>query len=452
MCWLLTSATVVLIVAACGDGDPDASSTPTVSPSAVLTASPSPTAAPTASPRPIPGAIELTRGPDAPCPDDMAFIIDTGCWGCDGGIQSLVRVYRDASGVIRSETILDSTDYDAISPTSGLPINGFAIERDASTIAVSLCLEGSCGPGGIIHWEADSVATILRSTDGGVTWEEIGRGGPALQVIGLVAGGGVLTVNYLERLGGIEFRILPGNELVEPPAGAANHSYAHPATLDGQIFWRTEDGEGVLYSDGSVLVSPDDEFRPLGTAIGELTPGAGRLLIDGLPSDSSSQMYALAVYDVSDRIAVRQQLYSSPGYARPGWWSPGDGLALIAIELPHETRPSSAPIPALLDMASGEYRIIADPFSSSDPPYGWPNGRSLVDAVQIGPFARVVDTGSCLNLRAEPSLGAQALDCMADGVLLRDLGEVSEADGVTWVRVSTPAGVEGWASAKYLER
>ncbi len=377
----------------------------------------------------------------------MAFIIDTGCWGCDGGIQNLVRIYRDASGVIRSETILDPIDYGAVSL-----INGFAIERDASTIAVSLCLEGTCGAGGIISWEANSVTAIVRSTDGGMTWQEIGRGGPALQVIGLVAGGGVLTVNYRERLGGIEFRILPGSELIEPPAGASNQPYTHPSTLDGQTFWRTEDGEGVLYSDGSVLVSPDDEFRPLGTAIGELTPGAGRLLIDGLPSGSSFRGYALAVYDVSDRIAARQQLYASPGYARPGWWSPGDDQAVIAIELPHETRPSSAPIPALLDMASGEYRVIVDPFSSSDPPYSWPNGRSFVDAVQIGPFARVVDTGLCLNVRVEPSLAAQALDCMADGVLLRDLGEVSEADGVTWVRVSTPAGVEGWASAKYLER
>ncbi|MCH8051413.1 MAG: hypothetical protein IIC86_05280, partial [Chloroflexi bacterium] len=258
----------------------------------------------------------------------MAFIIDTGCWGCDAGSQSLVRVYRDASGVIRSETILDPTDFDAISPTSGPLINGFAIARDASMMAVSLCIEGTCGPGGIIEWEADSLATVMLSTDGGITWEEIGRGGPALQVIGLVAGGGVLTVNYLERLGGIEFRILPGNELIEPPAGASNQPYAHPSTLDGQIFWRTKDGEGVLYSDGSVLVSADDEFRPLGTGIGELTPGAGRLLIDGLPSGSSSQAYALAAYDVSDRIAARQQIYTSPGYARPGWWSPGDGQAV----------------------------------------------------------------------------------------------------------------------------
>ena len=130
----------------------------------------------------------------------------------------------------------------------------------------------------------------------------------------------------------------------------------------------------------------------------------------------------------------------------------GDDQAIIAIELPQETPRFSAPIPALLDMESGEYRVIVDPFSSSESPYNWPYGRSLVDAVQTGPFARVVDTGLCLNVRAEPSLAARALDCMADGVLLRDLGEMREAEGVTWVRVSTPAGVEGWASAKYLER
>jgi len=37
-------------------------------------------------------------------------------------------------------------------------------------------------------------------------------------------------------------------------------------------------------------------------------------------------------------------------------------------------------------------------------------------------------------------------------VLLRDTGETRDADGGAWRRVLTPAGVEGWASAQYLER
>jgi len=42
--------------------------------------------------------------------------------------------------------------------------------------------------------------------------------------------------------------------------------------------------------------------------------------------------------------------------------------------------------------------------------------------------------------------------CAADGVLLRDTSEAQEVAGVTWLRVVTPAGVEGWSSAAFLER
>jgi hypothetical protein len=80
------------------------------------------------------------------------------------------------------------------------------------------------------------------------------------------------------------------------------------------------------------------------------------------------------------------------------------------------------------------------------------SGRNYVRAVLQGPFARVVDTGSCLNVRAEPGMTADVLACAADGVLLRDTGESREVDGATWRRVATPAGIEGWASEEFLER
>ena len=68
-------------------------------------------------------------------------------------------------------------------------------------------------------------------------------------------------------------------------------------------------------------------------------------------------------------------------------------------------------------------------------------------------FARVVNTdGTCLNIRAEPGSAGQVLACEADGMLLRDLGQTAKADAVMWLRVATPAGVEGWASTQYLER
>ena len=72
-------------------------------------------------------------------------------------------------------------------------------------------------------------------------------------------------------------------------------------------------------------------------------------------------------------------------------------------------------------------------------------------AVQIGPFLQVIDVENCLPLRASPSPDAEEFACMAERVLLTNLGEASEADGTTWHRVRTPSCTEGWADAAYLE-
>jgi hypothetical protein len=70
-----------------------------------------------------------------------------------------------------------------------------------------------------------------------------------------------------------------------------------------------------------------------------------------------------------------------------------------------------------------------------------------------GPFVRVVNTeGTCLNVRAEPGPAGQVFACEAEGVSLRDLGLTVDVEGVTWLRVVTSAGIEGWASMQYLQR
>jgi hypothetical protein len=68
----------------------------------------------------------------------------------------------------------------------------------------------------------------------------------------------------------------------------------------------------------------------------------------------------------------------------------------------------------------------------------------------MGPFAQVTGTGSCLNVRAEPSITGQVLACMADGVLLHDNGETKVTDEGMWESVTTPNGTQGWASGNYI--
>jgi hypothetical protein len=68
-------------------------------------------------------------------------------------------------------------------------------------------------------------------------------------------------------------------------------------------------------------------------------------------------------------------------------------------------------------------------------------------------YARVVNTeGDCLNIRAEPGPAGHVLACEAEGVMLEDLLAGSFVEGVVWMRVRTPVGVEGWASTQYLQR
>jgi len=76
-------------------------------------------------------------------------------------------------------------------------------------------------------------------------------------------------------------------------------------------------------------------------------------------------------------------------------------------------------------------------------------GRNRVVAVQTGPFARVVNTGSCLNMRDAPSLESNVITCIADGVLLRIESEEQTTPG--WLEVATPSGARGYASTLYLE-
>jgi hypothetical protein len=114
--------------------------------------------------------------------------------------------------------------------------------------------------------------------------------------------------------------------------------------------------------------------------------------------------------------------------------------------------PDSSPtffgnVPAVVDLESALISPIPQPFLDQKI-----FRRNNVVGVQHGPFARVVNTGDCLNVRASPSAGAGILRCYVDGVLLQDLGETRESGGTTWARVKAPGGLEGWASVEYLER
>ncbi|MBX3069391.1 MAG: SH3 domain-containing protein [Thermomicrobiales bacterium] len=62
----------------------------------------------------------------------------------------------------------------------------------------------------------------------------------------------------------------------------------------------------------------------------------------------------------------------------------------------------------------------------------------------------VVNNGT-LKLRAEASVSSDVLQILPEGTILSVTGDPTSADGLTWLEVSTSAGVAGWVSAEYVE-
>jgi hypothetical protein len=105
---------------------------------------------------------------------------------------------------------------------------------------------------------------------------------------------------------------------------------------------------------------------------------------------------------------------------------------------------------------------------------GGPDGM-LAPKLEFPPFddrlrVRVAGTGSCLNLRAGPSLETEVLDCVTDGTLLTLEPEPGDSsvesptvpyggaiahrnwqDAMMYARVVTDGGVAGWVALEYLE-
>jgi hypothetical protein len=326
-------------------------------------------------------------------------------------------------------------------------INGFAGNPDASVLAASLCIKLSCAPRGLDEWFADSVSVILRSHDGGISWKEIARGGPALSVLGIV-GDQLLMANYRTPEGPPEYSLLPSGTPLKPPVDIGTN---RPLAASGEILWRTDAGQ-LLLDDGREfmkILGPDSGETYIQNLIGTFSGiEKGSALVQWTSGARPPMHVNLAAVDIGGGAEQFGEVLYSERLYYAGSFDPKNYRAIISIEAPGA--PLGGPIPATLDIETGRYNLITDPFRTTE--FQPQSGRYIVHAVQSGPFARIVNTGSCLRIRAEPSLSAQSLDCLADDVLLQHTGETREADGATWLSVVTPGRRQGWASTAFLER
>jgi hypothetical protein len=449
--WVLAAILVIAAASAACGGEGRAPAGPTSTPSPGASPSPSPTSVPSPSPTPevIAGmpVVPLEVVGKAEFPDDVALIVETGCWQCDGPTTGLERVYRDPSRTLRAETLF-SPEHLGLPPrvmqTDKGPqeeepiITGFALTADASRIVVSVCTRGMClemgGPP-----STDAQTTLFQSTDGGIIWR-------ALDVLDGGFGARAITANRLLLIhfggpyegNGPRYQFHPSGETVEPPAGAVTWR-PFPAPF-GDLLWGTDDGR-VLRTDGSEFLALD---LPPSAEIIDLAvqpEPAPQTAVVWFEEEGASGSYYLGLVEPEGRF---RKVYRTGDLVLLGGWL--DALVYGNAGVQPERLPVPPPqfylawLPAALDLQGGAAAPILEPFLERQ-------GRNLVQAIVEGPFARVVGTGSCLNVRAEPSMSSVVLACAADDVLLQDIGQSGH-----WLHVATPAGEVGWAAADYLER
>jgi hypothetical protein len=193
-------------------------------------------------------------------------------------------------------------------------------------------------------------------------------------------------------------------------------------------------GYAVVQADGSGL-----EMLPAlpGSDVGSFRAPA---YAGAIPHPSDTAWMAFGHLDALDRRTNRWVHANIPADSFPGHIEPWAGREFeLSFLLPHGGHGGGG-LPSL----------IAPRISQALPP---DSGGELP--------LRIRGEGDCLNLRAQPSLAAEALTCLVDGSVLTVAspqpagGQPPPAfvrnDEGSWVHVQWRAGEYGWVSASYLE-
>ncbi|MBI5283755.1 MAG: SH3 domain-containing protein [Chloroflexi bacterium] len=431
----------LLLAASCGGGKP---SPPPAEPTAPVTA----TITARATTRPSTPSADATIdvaplrvGAPVPFPDNVALIIEVGCWQCDGDSGRLIRIYRDAAGVLQETPLI-----------AGARPGGHTVSSDGSQIAYAWCSRGACD--GFNPPSSDVQTTIGWSRDGGITSTAFAPLDGVYNVAAVVRGM-LLATGQTADMRSLPMRSYPSGDTFTPPPGGD-----HPiATGWDQLAFLTADRS-------TILLGPDVESFDLGpgrqvNGIAPADVAGNRFAIDWservTETDVRSYKSIVSLTGPRLRIGIERTFLAEGSIGQSGGWLDPDTLIgtyeFHDADLPTHGAPvqgtGSRPLPATFDLKTGTIHPILEPFLSEAP---YAHGRNFVLAVIRGPFARVVNTGSCLNLRSEPRPDASAKTCAADNVLLRLLGEEESAGDITWFLAAMPDGTDGWVSSKFVAR
>lgn len=429
----------------------------------------------TPTPTPIP-VVPLRDGPELPLPNDVALLLELICLRGEGFcFRGLARVYSEASGVIRAERLVQEHELVGLVPEQGrlvpdLDPSGFGDvgeplqgSPEGSQIIAAVCYRWECDP--YLTPGTDPQTALLRSGDGGVTWAHFGTVNGRFRLARATPDGVMLQEEpFGTEAGNVPgYRLFPGLRPVVPPQEGAR---LREGVNTPEPLWCKEGGP-LLGTNGEAFLALLD-CRNVLDIVPDPSGSSFAVTMARVGPDGKSQ----ALLGVVDRDGRLQKAFTRAPLMGIGDWdllqkAPGRAMVhheaqsavivawLDANQLVGHAEFASSGVqgqpqlwrPAQFDLSTGTVHPLAVP-SRFD---GQAAVARRILAVQRGPFARVVNTGSCLNIRAAPGAAGHVLSCTTDGVLLRDLGETQAVAGETWRRVRTPGGIEGWAGGTYLE-
>jgi hypothetical protein len=364
-----------------------------------------------------PDAVDVAIGAPVEFPLDTMMFIESGCWSCDGPPAALFRAYRSGDGPLVIDKVfeVDHTAY----PTDY--VIRYEIGAQAAELRAFVCTYKYCG--GIGYPDPDSEVTLLRSWDYGSTWHQDVVFSGHFYPAGM-ADGRLLTAVFSEEPGTRPVYRL-GDEVLSGPAPA------FALVMDGRLLWLTEDK--ILDAAGKPVGVPMVDPRTVAIRFRDSAP----VLVSWSTVTGSEGRYYLTAAVVGGYAN-----YRLPGYLGSFEFF-DDSLAVVSLEYPSER---IAPLPSLLDLETATLHPIAGLEDSRF-------GRDLVLGVVRGPFWRVVaPPGGCLEVHLLARRQSEALACIADGGLVRPLGQRRRFRGDDWVTVALPDGPSGWALSEYLQR
>jgi hypothetical protein len=440
-----------LLTAACG-GSSHPKPTPTTTATAgIETPLPAtPTAAP-ASPTPVtlPSAVagkplkQLIPGPPIEFPEHLVmYVAITGCFNCGGGAGDLWRIYRARDAQLTA---------DHIEPPGNASV--YSLSPDGATIIAVVCT-GYCG-GGEGNVSEESVAHLVQSQDGGITWGPLSDRTFERTVFSFAGWYGTeLVVNAVKYLpnNNIESHdafLLPSFARLTPPSSfpatgeAAQLPYAFVGP-NNDIFWTTYeapppivlDGNGKAFGYGALeSIIPGLEWRDQ-TFLESAYQGTSDVWFPVVPGAGGYPSFFVEV-DAAG-TPVRGFATSISAVTFGAKVDANTWLGTAAADQVNERA-------VLIDATTGMVHAIFGLPSYVSP---IPGNFAFPRLALTGNFWRVDAGGDCLNVRQEASASSPSLGCFASGVLLRER-DSSAAQG--WKAITTPDGRAGFAASEFLK-